>query len=118
MKLSPKVRSGVQNPLLVWRSVPGFEGFEISEYGDLRKGNRYMIPQIKSGSGRKHYRIYSSGKVYAFYAHQLVALAFIGPKPFVDAEVCRTHRYGRSQTRLRPSRPSKRQREAAHPVSS
>lgn len=79
MKLSPKVRSGVQDPSLVWRAIPGFEDFEVSEYGDLRKGDRYMIPQLKSGSGRKHYRIYSKGKAFSFYAHQLVALAFIGP---------------------------------------
>lgn len=88
MKLSPKVRSGAQDVNLVWRVVPGFEDYEVSEYGDLRKGSRYIVPQRKVGSGRKYYPIYRNGKLRMLYAHQVVALAFLGPKPFAAAEVC------------------------------
>lgn len=72
----------------VWKTVPNFHEYEVSEYGEARKGDYLLKPELVHGSGRKRYSLTKNGRTYRFKAHQLVALAFIGPKPFEGAEVC------------------------------
>lgn len=82
---------------LQWKVVPGFEAYEVSEYGDLRRRITYIGPCgriYKAGTvskchkeKRTGYWTYSLGRTKKERAHVLVALAFIGPKPFPNAQV-------------------------------
>lgn len=74
--------------VVLWKEVPGFPGYEVSEYGDLRHGTKLLKPERTHGQGRKRFSLSRNGRVFRFKASQLVALAFIGPKPFKRAEAC------------------------------
>lgn len=73
---------------MIWKRVPDFADYEVSEYGDLRKGFLPLTPERVQGSGRKRFTLSKGGRKYRFHAAKLVALAFIGPPPFDGAEVC------------------------------
>jgi hypothetical protein len=82
-----------------WRSVPGFNDYEISEYGDIRRrtfghgcspGPRKVT---KEKSGYLCVGLYDgTGKSTTLRIHTLVANAFIGPRPSDQHEVA--HRDG------------------------
>lgn len=73
---------------MIWKDIPGFADYEVSEYGHVRHGARMLKPSRENGIGRKKFHISKGARSYSFYAHQLVAIAFVGRKPFKDAEVC------------------------------
>ncbi len=76
---------------MLWKPVPGFEEYEVSEHGDLRHGKKILSPERVSGNGgidRKRFTLTKGDRLYRFYAARLVALAFLGPKPSDDAELC------------------------------
>lgn len=73
---------------MIWKPVPDFADYEVSEFGDVRKGFAPLTPERVQGSGRKRFTLSKGGRKYRFHAAKLVALAFIGPKPFEGAEVC------------------------------
>jgi HNH endonuclease len=76
-------------PLMTsWRSIPGFLDYEVSERGDVRRGPYQLKPERTHGNGRKRFSLSKGGSISRLKAHQLVALAFIGPAPFEGAEVC------------------------------
>lgn len=65
-----------------WRRVPGHEEYEISEYGHLRRGGELRAPSWSVKTAK-----WSGTKAYPYYgglgsAHVMVALAFIGPRPY------------------------------------
>lgn len=77
---------------MLWKPIPGFLDYEVSESGDVRRGPKRLTPERTQGNGRKRFSLSKGGRLYRLKAHQLVALAFIGPPPFSGAEVC--HRDG------------------------
>jgi hypothetical protein len=79
-------------PEIVWKQIPGFEVYEVSEHGDVRRGSKQLKAERVHGNDRKRVRLSINGRNFSFKVHQLVALAFIGPPPFEGAEVC--HRDG------------------------
>lgn len=74
--------------MMLWNPVPGFLDYEVSEYGDLRRGPKHLKPERVQGSGRKRFTLSKGGCIYRLHAAHLVALAFIGSKPFDGAQVC------------------------------
>lgn len=79
-----------------WRQSPSFPDYEVSEYGDVRrcrKGIRggivgkIMKPYVRE-DGYRMYILRRDNKSFHRKAHQLVIEAFVGPKPFPEAEVC------------------------------
>lgn len=81
---------------MIWKIIPSFDVYEVSEYGNVRrcragiKGarlGRIMKPYIRA-DGYAMYILRRDNQSYHKKAHQLVAEAFIGPKPFPKAEVC------------------------------
>lgn len=80
-----------------WRAVIGFEGaYEVSNLGRVRSLDRYVTAIdgrvsfwrgriLRGSSGAKRYRLIilhcGGGEYDARYVHDMVALAFIGPKP-------------------------------------
>lgn len=70
-----------------WLPIPGFLDYEVSERGDVRRGPFQLKPERTTGNGRKRFSLSKGGQLFRMKAHQLVALAFIGPAPFDGAEV-------------------------------
>lgn len=73
---------------MIWKPIPGFLDYEVSERGDVRRGPGQLKAERTQGNGRKRFSLSKGGRLYRMKAHQLVALAFIGPPPFDGAEVC------------------------------
>lgn len=78
-----------------WKSSNLFPDYEVSECGDLRRSKPDSLGRILATTlkfridrGYKKYRAYRDGKSFHVKASQLVADAFICPKPFDGAEVC------------------------------
>lgn len=88
-----------------WRPVEGWIGhYEVSSHGRIRSLPRTVIrtysygpsPQrvpgklltpTRAGKGRR-YLLASLGRTQKVWLHHLVAVAFLGPRPFSSAEVC------------------------------
>lgn len=82
----------VSRPNMEWRSIASLPGYEVSEYGHLRRivallkhSKRYPVGREHSyglaGKGYAFYNVIGKSKRKNVYAHSLVAEAFIGPKP-------------------------------------
>lgn len=59
-----------------WRTINGFDGYEVSDVGEVRHGNLIMKQQID----KKGYKRIKIGRNKCFRVHRLVAEAFI-PNP-------------------------------------
>jgi hypothetical protein len=82
--------------MIEWRIIPEFPCYEVSEDGLVRRAKpgirggqvgKLMKPYIRE-DGYRMYILRASNRSFHRKAHQLVALAFIGPPPFPRAEVC------------------------------
>lgn len=77
----------------LWRTVPGYPAYEVSVDGVVRRcqglrcrRNRILAPFVRT-NGYAQILLYQGGKRRRFGVHQLVALAFLGPKPSPQHEV-------------------------------
>ena len=78
---------------MVWKEIPDFPGYEISDVGVVRSwrrsgggfGKRRKSPLYKRigvwGSGYKFVGLRKEGKSYACSIHRLVLITFVGPCP-------------------------------------
>jgi len=73
---------------VIWKTIPGYPAYEVSEYGEVRRGSYNLTPERRVGDGRKRFCLSQNGVRRWYQVAQLVAMAFIGPKPFPRAEVC------------------------------
>jgi hypothetical protein len=72
-----------------WREIPGLEGYEVSSHGRVRSYRTRGSRPIRLGVSPRALSIYTGKGGYASVqigrsprmVHQLVALAFIGPRP-------------------------------------
>lgn len=72
----------------LWRTVPGYPAYEVSADGIVRRcqgfrcrrAHRVLVPFIRP-NGYAQVILYRDGRRQRFGVHQLVALAFLGPKP-------------------------------------
>ena len=77
----------------LWRTVPDYPTYEVSVDGVVRRcqglrcrRNRILAPFVRT-NGYAQILLYQGGKRRRFGVHQLVALAFLGPKPSPQHEV-------------------------------
>ncbi|TIU71779.1 MAG: HNH endonuclease [Mesorhizobium sp.] len=78
-----------------WRISPSFPAYEVSENGDVRRCARGLrggavgkvMKAYVRADGYRMYILRRDNKSFHRKAHQLVAEAFVGPKPFPEAEV-------------------------------
>lgn len=72
------------SPIIVsWRQAPGFEDYEVSDHGDVRRvGGRPLNPSLSSMGYR---RVVLKGRQQ--FVHRLVASAFLGAPPDAWSEV-------------------------------
>ena len=72
-------------PDLEWKIIPGFENYQVSNYGDIYSNVRKKGKHLKSMEDKDGYLyviIKQKLKVYKHrYIHQLVLLTYIGPCP-------------------------------------
>jgi hypothetical protein len=70
-----------------WLPVPGYEGlYQVSDDGQVLSAPRPrarggLLKQFDDGHGYPHVTLTRGGRQKRFGVHQLVALAFIGPRP-------------------------------------
>jgi hypothetical protein len=69
-------------------NVPDLPDYEVSEYGDVRRGLKKLKASREPNSGRKRVCLSRGGRKFWFHAAHLVAFAFVGPRPFKLAELC------------------------------
>lgn len=69
-----------------WRTVPDWPAYEVSDLGNVRRGDRLLKPW-KTKAGRWQVRLWSGNAGKTFNTYRLVALAFLGAPPFPGAEV-------------------------------
>ncbi|MFE2967499.1 NUMOD4 motif-containing HNH endonuclease [Streptomyces sp. NPDC059340] len=83
----PISAEGLASPEPTWRPVPGHEGnYEVSDQGDIRSRPR---PRTKGGLrratiskvGYPKVELWSNGRRETRFVHQIVAAAFLGPRP-------------------------------------
>ena len=74
----------------IWKDVVGFEGFyQISNHGRLRRSGNFntaskpnkCLAQVETSDGYVGYRLSANSRQKSVRAHQLVAEAFLGPRP-------------------------------------
>lgn len=81
-----------------WKAIPGFEGYEVSDQGNVRSYRKrnskqlYSIPHLlktttDKKSGRQIVNLRHDGKTYLKRISPLVMLAFVSPRPD-GMEVC------------------------------
>ncbi|MDR4125539.1 HNH endonuclease [Yanghanlia caeni] len=78
----------------LWRTVPGYPAYEVSVDGVVRRcqgfrchrAHRVLMPFIRP-NGYAQILLYQGGQRQRFGVHQLVALAFLGPKPSLQHQV-------------------------------
>jgi hypothetical protein len=66
-----------------WRTVPGYEDYEVSDQGRVRSNKRRtprIRPAVREG-GYLQVGLWSASGRHYFTVHQLVMLAFVGPRP-------------------------------------
>lgn len=73
----------------IWKSIPGYEGYEVSNMGQVRSFRGLGRPRIlKPSVNRDGYTmVHLSGSTSPVFIHRLVMLAFEGPCP-EGLEVC------------------------------
>lgn len=62
----------------IWKDVPGFPGYQVSNAGRVRSFYRVLAPDSVKGYYRV--RLYKDGRVSRIYIHRLVAMVFV-PNP-------------------------------------
>lgn len=74
---------------MIWKKIPGFHQYEVSESGDVRKGETPLTPWRDPETQRRFFSLATtSGIKKRFPAAKLVALAFLERPPFKGAHVC------------------------------
>lgn len=72
-----------------WRPIPGYEGrYDVSHQGRVRSWHRYRgepgprpVKAVPGGNGYLKVRLTADGRGKTWNVHQLVAAAFLGPRP-------------------------------------
>lgn len=65
----------------VWKAIPGYDDYDVSDFGRVRRMRTLRILVSSMESGYERVTLIIGGKNRKFGVHQLVALAFIGPRP-------------------------------------
>lgn len=62
----------------IWKTIPGFENYQVSNYGEVRNSEYHIMAQKAYGPGQYYYvHLYSNGKQKQCIVHRLVAEAFL-----------------------------------------
>ena len=85
---------------LVWRQIPGYSRYEISNNGQVRRRAPIILKQTRRPSGHMAVTIYSDdGKQWRTGVHHLVARAFLGGPPEGKPYACHKNGIADENTR-------------------
>jgi len=70
-----------------WRSIPGYDGYEVSNLGRVRGSRGWILKPLISSNHHYHIGLFKIGKRILRLVHSLVLEAFVGPCP--DGMECR-----------------------------
>jgi len=75
-KMKSYEQFAIENNIEIWKKVLGYENYEVSTKGNVRKGNKLMKTKLENNG---YYRIgLYQNKMYKYFSiHRLVAVAFI-----------------------------------------
>lgn len=59
-----------------WKDIPGFTGFQVSDRGQVRRGERLLKRHIAAKGGGLYVNLGKTTRLI----HKLVLLAFVGPR--------------------------------------
>lgn len=65
-----------------WAPIPGYEHYEVSDDGRIRRGERILATHNNAG-----YQCFCPKRAKHLLVHRAMAMAFLGPAPFANAEV-------------------------------
>lgn len=71
-----------------WRPIPGFEAYQVSSRGHVRRGGRILKPTASSRYGHANVSLYNRPNVRRVGVHQLVAEVFHGAPPIDRPFAC------------------------------
>lgn len=72
-----------------WADVPGYAGrYAISSQGEIRRQDGSVNRGWKNDNGYMRCDLYIDGHREVRYVHELVLLAFVGPRPGYDYHAC------------------------------
>lgn len=60
-----------------WKDIPGFTGFQVSDLGNVRRGEKLLRQHVAAKGGGRYVNLGKTTRL----VHKLVLLAFIGPRP-------------------------------------
>ena len=63
-----------------WMPIIDFPGYQISNYGEIRRGEKILLKQLNH-NGYYKIGLFKGGRFYRRFVHRLVLLTFIGPPP-------------------------------------
>lgn len=70
---------------LVWKPVPNFPAYEVSNRGDIRRGGRVL--KVQEHRGYSRVQVWKDAKPFSLRVHRAVCEAFNGPCPAEGMEV-------------------------------
>ena len=82
-----------------WKAIPGFEAYEASTLGRIRRGERILSLGRNNVTGYLQVSLYRNDKTTQRGAHRFIALAFHGPCP----EGCEVHHVDENKRNNSPS---------------
>lgn len=65
----------------VWKDIEGFEAYQVSNMGRIKKGHRIIRPKISS-TGVYYINLHKKSRTYRKYLHTLIASLFLNPPPY------------------------------------
>jgi len=77
----------------IWKAVPGFANYEVSNLGQVRniKTSRILKPIVSYSNSKDYLKVTLYPGQVKEYIHRLVLLAFIGPPPDGQGFGCHLH---------------------------
>lgn len=72
----------------IWKTVPGFEPYEVSDFGRVRRNGKIRKCWKMPKSGHHSYKLSINGVYRNIQIGRLVALTFIGPPPSSAHQAC------------------------------
>lgn len=62
--------------MMEWKSIAGYEGYQVSNTGDVRNANGQVLKPCAGASGYLTLHLYRNGHRSTVYVHRIVAEAF------------------------------------------
>jgi hypothetical protein len=87
--------------IVEWRTIGGYENYEVSNDGQVRNQNGAILSAKDDGHGHLQVSLYKAGVGKTFKVHKLVATTFLGDSEGRDTDHCDRNRRNNNVSNLR-----------------